>query len=262
MSKFIIGIIITLLLVVVAIPRAAFAGNGDYNDATNPQFGGEWTNEDNINWGDDDVEDMYNALQDAGWADTWGGSFKWGGTHAWEQDFKYKEAPGGGTDYLWIDDVDLAWFTGHGSNWRLHFLNPDHDDENLHYYEARWGDHDLEWIMLHSCHVLMDDSLDLWHGTMMMLHLICGSKSTIYDKEDGKNVAKYLIDSDGSGPDVAYTVQKSWFYGCDVHQASGVTLRCMSEYWLYGYEYIWGQGRTYADVPGDPYYSVYTYNCS
>lgn len=118
------------------------------------------------------IEGFYN------WMGTIGGynrEFNYGEYAAWEQDFKYYDI--GGTDNDWVDAVDWVYYQDHGNPDGIAFSS-NHDDGGLHYTEARWGDGDLEWIVLDACSPLAwvnEDGVNVWERwtpALQGLHLI------------------------------------------------------------------------------------------
>ena len=171
----------------------------------------------------------------------------------------------GGLDYLYADNVDICWFQGHSSPNRPHqalsFIDTSHDDKYLEYWEAKWGDKDLEWMFIHSCEILSDENRGWWAWARNGIHLICGAKSIMHDCNDGGNVADYLVDDPGWW-DFAHTVKWSWFHGCDINQWDDVILCVIGENQECGDDYIWCEGSVCDDPPLDSTYSVWTYYCS
>ena len=99
---------------------------------------------------DDLAKRFYNKMASfTGWL----GSFSFGQLSAWEEDFKFETAQNGGTDNYYIDAVDLALFSGHGWYTGVSFMG-NHDDTWLDHTECRWGDGDLEWMLLDACRTL------------------------------------------------------------------------------------------------------------
>ena len=81
--------------------------------------------------------------------------FNWGDFNAWERDFK--DPAFGGTDTSWADNVDALFYTGHAGDNGWSF--PGHfDDDSLNYWEARYGNNDLEWITIAACGPLQNGS--------------------------------------------------------------------------------------------------------
>ena len=109
----------------------------------------------------EDAGGFYDELvQHEGWV----GSFNWGNSAAWEEDFKRTSK--GGTAPTWADSVGFAYFTGHGSPWGFYF-RCDIPDDNLVECDGysgpsngdlRLGSGDLEWLALEVCNTLQLDA--------------------------------------------------------------------------------------------------------
>jgi len=268
------------LLLVVAILAASrllvtemvYAGGGDSNDETNPSVGAVGMNNYDrkpLNNAVKSASGFYNYIyNNAGW-DSWENFLKLDNA-VYEKYFKRHDYDYGGWDILYADDVDICWFQGHsasvqdifGNYYRaLSFIDEEHDDKYLQYWEAKWGDWDVEWMLIHACKILSDHNRPKWTYARKGVHLICGAKSIMHDRNDGGNVADYLIDDFGWW-DYAHTVKWSWFHGCDINQSSDVTLCIIGENHECGDDYIWGQGPVCADPVRDSTYNVWTYYCS
>lgn len=110
-------------------------------------------------------------------------AFRWNAPNAWERDFRDTATKSGG-DASYVDNVDLAWYTGHGNPGGFSFDNGAHDDAWIVPNDARWGDRDLEWLQLESCNVLQfdDGSGNLvwsrWSNRFDGLHLLNGFQTT------------------------------------------------------------------------------------
>jgi len=184
------------------------------DDANTREIGIEWVNQYN-GWAgnlaacDDDAIGFYTTLTGKGFT----GFYNWGDNNAWEQDFKSPEKPGGGTDTSWADNVDFAYFSGHGNSTGFYFGSTT-DDHGLNNTDAVWGDKDLEWIALSSCMVLQDPGMfDRWGWNVFRgLHMILGMHTVMSDTtEQGKYFARYMT-GDGAYP--AYgtktTIKEAW----------------------------------------------------
>lgn len=153
------------------------------------EVGVEWVN--NYDWLNqlthehEDAGGFYNELVNH---DGWVGRFNWGNSNAWEEDFKRTDK--GGTANHWVDTVDFAYFTGHGSPWGFYFRSDVPDDsivEADHYSgpdngDMRLGMLDLEWLALEVCETLKLDAtrggsnydvFDRWAKSFQGLHIIC-----------------------------------------------------------------------------------------
>lgn len=159
------------------------APSGDYDDGVK-EVGIEWvgnTGHPPLPNTQTNIEGFYN------WMGVYGGynrEFNWGEYSAWEEDFKYEGF--GGTDSQWVDAVDFVYYQDHGNPNGVAFSS-NHDDGGLHYSEARWGDGDLEWIVLDACSPLAwvnENNVNVWErwtpalqGLHMILSFSTGSNN-------------------------------------------------------------------------------------
>lgn len=163
--------------------------------------------------------------------DGWVGRFNEGDANAWEKHFKRTSK--GGIDDQWIDGVDFVYFAGHGAGDGSMKTNVGlgggftfgvnaNDDWVLASTvnkEPRWGDGDLEWIVLDVCSALALQSdgagyplstrwanSDVMHG----LHYILGFRTSAHDNGScnrGKIFAEYIT---GARDGTKYTVREAW----------------------------------------------------
>ena len=128
----------------------------------------------------------------ANWGSGWVTDFRWTDDLAWERDFKTSAL--GGTDTVWMDDVDLGLFTGHGNQNGV-FLGVNQDDLTIRWDEALLGDKDLEWLILDACLVLSDNAgkWNRWGWPVFKgLHYIFSYSSITYDVDSrGEDFVKY-----------------------------------------------------------------------
>jgi len=145
-------------------------------------------------------------------ADGWDSKPECGDWYAWEEDFKFRGGPEGGTDFEWIDAVDFAYFSGHGCYDNICFRNLA-DYRCLSFEDARWGgdeggnpgeEGDLEWIVLDACSTLKwchggwvigDESyvFDRWDQAFDGLHYVLGfSSNTGGGADRGRIFAQYM----------------------------------------------------------------------
>lgn len=189
--------------------------------------------------------------------------FLWTGTNSWERDFRQTGAPTNGDDAGWVDDVDLAWYTGHGSPGSFTFDNPSHDDGSVVPNDARWGDRDLEWMQIESCNVLQFDSggvaiWDRWAKVFDGLHLLNGFQTTAscVDTPSGTSgrFSRYLFPR----PIFFFTlpalkVRQAWAqmaYDLEPAGKQYVTMGAAAAGWVTNYDdYFWGQGPVGFDIP-------------
>jgi hypothetical protein len=194
------------------------AGN---DDADQKEVGVEWVenySSDPLKWTSEAAEGFYSRLGEIGWTKR----FDFGDDLAWESDFEKSAV--GGSDYLYIDTVDFAWFGGHGDSAEFMF-STNHDGDGaypcvVHYTEASWGDLDLEWVVISACQVLqwqapLGNVFDRWAWPVFKgLHAIFGFDSNASDQpiwtdpfhltweSPGKRFVDYMA--------VPYTIGESW----------------------------------------------------
>lgn len=127
----------------------------------------------------------------------WERKFNWGDNAAWEEDFKKIWV--GGTDYIWIDNVNFGYFSGHGDPDSFAFGTHYDDPYLTGRTEAYWGDQYLNWIVIDACEVLKYYGngryvWDRWiYPVMYGLHSIMGFDSVSRDVRDrGSYFARYM----------------------------------------------------------------------
>lgn len=209
---------------------------------------------------DDDSTDFYNKLGNDGWSK----DFNWGDYAAYEEDFKKVSL--GGTDSDWIDEVDFAFYAGHGYPTGFYFNN-NHDDKKLGgidtHHDAEWGDLDLEWIALACCEVLKNSDDDgewyeRWgYEVFKGLHQIEGFDTSVSDDPNhGEIFADYMIVNE-------YTIKTAWFKMADDIEPIGTRAVVMGvcddgyETWN---DHLWGHGSVASDKtdPSCLFWAVHT----
>ena len=185
-------------------------------------------------------------------------AFDWRGWSAWERDFK--DTSQGGTDHIYVDNVDAQWYTGHGWSGGFTFKAAI-DDTEITPADARWGDRDLEWMQLESCQVLRDtnghsDYFGRWGGAIDGLHMLNGFHTNAYcvGGGTGGTFASYLFPRQflfWTLP--AMTVRNAWAQMAIDKEPGGVVYRSMGNIgsgWTTNIgDYFWGQGPTGPDIP-------------
>lgn len=179
--------IIALLILICNMPNVC-AGQDDSNIK---EVGVEWICNyskareagwpaSDLTYADDNAEKFYQWLINIGWS-----GFHFGNNMAWESDFEKPAV--GGSDYVWIDGVDFAYFCGHGTK-TFFLFGTNHDADGAFEwrvswrYEAEWGDQDLEWIVLHACECLYEYQIKSWFEPVFKgLHIIMGFHTAAYD---------------------------------------------------------------------------------
>jgi hypothetical protein len=122
--------------------------------------------------------------------------FEWGDNLAWDQDFETSGlgSPPSGTDTVWADNVDMVFFSGHGSADRFYF-GRQIDDAVAKNTEIQWGQQCLNWIVLDACNILeWPGAFDRWGWPVFKgLHYILGFHTTTGDEPyRGQVLAQYL----------------------------------------------------------------------
>lgn len=168
------------------------------------------------------AEGFYNIISAYG---DWVGEFNRGNADAWEEHFKRESK--GGTDTDWIDAVDFAYFAGHGAGSTglgtgdaFTFGVDAHDDWILSVVptnrEPRWGDQDLEFIVLDVCSPLIRLEDGALHSlgqryansdVMRGLHYILGFRTAAYDSSSRYRLGLLSIALDHLSLGRAYLLQ-------------------------------------------------------
>jgi hypothetical protein len=188
------------------------------DDSNGKEVGIEWVNKytwcSHLHNNHTNARGFYNKLGSAGWTKC----FDWGDSLAWEEDFKYRYGPQGGTDFVWIDAVDFAFFSGHGSPTAIAF-EVKKDVRLFSFDNARWGgtaggasneQADLEWIVLDACQTLAHtasgvDVFARWDQAFDGLHYVLGFHTTCSDdKNRGKKFAQKMKQG--------WSVRDAWIY--------------------------------------------------
>lgn len=172
-------------------------------------IGIEWVNQYNGNASDlsnndDNARGFYNTLHGTR-------QFDYGDNLAWDRDFEKsgKGNPSDGTDTTYADNVDIAFFSGHGARDYLLFGRNDFDNGKARNTEMELGDKDLEWIVFDGCNALVFDGVwNRWGwGVFKGLHYILGFATICYDRRDrGEKFANRLNDS--------WTMREAWIKAC------------------------------------------------
>ncbi|MFA5002614.1 MAG: DUF6345 domain-containing protein [Methanolinea sp.] len=101
----------------------------------------------------------------------WNGRFIIGDNNGLAQKSHWEKS----TDSNYIDNSHFALFSGHGGPDRIIFYHPNDENlRNLYYYEAEWGDGQVDWIALAACNVLNQSSYQNWQSAFKGLHSIVG----------------------------------------------------------------------------------------
>lgn len=187
--------------------------------------------------------------------------FYFGDYSAWEDDFK--DPTNSGTDSSYVDDVDMVWYTGHasGSGWTF---NDGHDDDFLHYDDARYGNRDLEWLVIAACGPLQSSADGLswaqrWGPAFDGLHMMMGYATVSNDNDrEGRLLAlnmhgyttDYLFWTETTH---AMRLRQAWAVTASDVQPSSVIYAMMGPGRADGVsdynDYFWGRGGVGPDIP-------------
>jgi len=154
-------------------------------------------------------------------------------------------------DFCWeshndsfVDDMDIAIFAGHGSNW--HFVGTDNKGVDLRYVsngaDDGYGDDNCEFVAFQSCGVVpspLDSSQWAYNwtrssGAFEGLHQAMGFRNSSYQSTD-QDVTNVF----GVFTRFGYGVWQSWFLGIN----------------LEAYSYEFGCAVMYPTAENDTYYS-------
>ncbi len=199
----------------------------------------------------------------------WTGStfdYLWTYNDAWETDYRSDTLTNRkGIDGRFADEVDVAWYTGHGTPDQIAFPGY-HWDTKLEPREAFWGNTDLEWLMLQSCDVLKDvagktgtTAVARWGRAFGGLHLLNGfaTQATCGDGSFGPLIATYLNGSAGAPGTAAVPAQpvvSAWAAAAIRHEPVGHVVRSIAPIGKQGVtplnDSLWGRGTVGPDVRG------------
>lgn len=111
--------------------------------------------------------------------------FHLGDDVAWDRDFEQQGvgSPAAGTDTIWAETVDIAFFSVHGSPGGFLFGIADKGDGLAKPAELQCGHGGLNWIALDACNVLAADGVfDRWRPAFKGLHYVLGFHTTTDDE--------------------------------------------------------------------------------
>lgn len=134
--------------------------------------------------------------------------FNYGDDLAWDRDFQDNDVDPNGTDHRYIDNVDIAFFSGHGGPNGPCFGRTDLDDGRARPDEILWGNRDLEWIVFDACELLARPyPAGRWRRVFKGLHYILGFKTGCHDERHrGRRFAYWL--------NRRMTVRGAWMRAC------------------------------------------------
>lgn len=178
-------------------------------------------------------------------------TFNWGDFGAWEEDFK-DPAFATGNDTNFADAVDLVFYTGHANGEGFSFCS-NVDDTWLGWQDAKWGNSNLEWLVIAACGPLQDDGGQWqarWDDAFDGLHLLMGYATISWDNTtEGSTFADGILRYDH------LNVRESWAMTAVAVQPSDVIYATMGVWgpsWTLPNwdDYFWGMGATGPDTWG------------
>ncbi len=178
--------------------------------------------------------------------------FSWLDANAWEQD--WKDPIYSGDDQDWVDDVDMAYWQGHGSPGGFSFSGcSSNDDTFLSKDDALWGNRNVEWISLFTCLVLAEESggerwWQRWGPAFDRLHQINSFDTVSYhSSQHGGIFADYMLRNN------PMTVRQAWAQASIDDQPAQViwaTMGVISNGSLTNFnDHYWGKGSVGPDIP-------------
>ncbi|KAL8722719.1 MAG: hypothetical protein Q9225_000831 [Loekoesia sp. 1 TL-2023] len=179
----------------------------------------------------------------------WTRRFDWGDNLVWESDWNRN-------DDIWVDTVDLMFYTGHanGNGWVTAAPDSTFVDYSIVGTQPQnpgdlWGQLDMEWLVVAACGPHQDDSFiagggdafQRWRGVFDGLHVFLGYGTVTADTAlEGARLIKYARQG--------ATIVDSWFRTAKEIQTSGVWVTAM---WSgsSGQDHLPGHGSIAADQP-------------
>ena len=159
---------------------------------------------------------------------TWTNRFDWGDNLVWESDWNRN-------DDVWVDTVDLMFYTGHanGDGWVTAAPDSTFVDHSIVGANPEnpgdlWGQLDLEWLVVAACGPHQDDRIvagggnafDRWRGVFDGLHLFLGYATVTADTAgEGSRLVQY---AKGGA-----TLKDSWFRTAKETQGGDVWVTAM-----------------------------------
>jgi hypothetical protein len=157
------------------------------------------------------IGSFYNKMASFGYIP----EFNFGEYTAWEEDFK--TLANGGTDYKFVDRVDIVYYQDHGNPDGVAFSTTNADDDWMSPGECSWGEGDLEWIIFDACSPLAWENkdqvnvFDRWNMVFGGLHMVC-SFATESNNVQSRGYWFSMFLSTGT------SVMDSWFHATSLTQ--------------------------------------------
>jgi hypothetical protein len=175
----------------------------------------EWVNNyhgraNNLSNNDNNAQGFYNKLNGTK-------SFEYGDDLAWDQDFEESGigSPAAGSDTSYADNVDIVFFSGHGSSSGLFFGRSTLDDGEAKPAELGLGNRECEWLIADACQFLdINNVFNRLRSAFKGLHFILGFHTTCLDVKDrGEKFAGKL--------NGGQRVRDAWINACAETEDSG-----------------------------------------
>lgn len=174
----------------------------------------------------------------------WTAPYVYGSTSAWESDWTTNEES-------YVDNVDLAYFAGHGSTQGFYFGvgGNTHNDNVATAEDAqnRWGTKDNDWIGIAACNVLDDpySNLQRWARAMNGTRLIMGMKTVMADVDFGASLGWHMRWGN--------SMAQAWFKATNEKLPSSQISRILGEE-TYNYNDQWFNHDDFQAVDSDFYW--------
>ncbi len=203
------------------------------------------------------AERLYNNLSSIGWQQ----SFDVGDTDVKASIFDINGL--GGSSPYYVDDVDLAFWSGHGGHDGLCTTTDGTPILHIFYYayfaDSNWGGR-LKWIGLDSCNGT-EGGYGGVAGAMKGVHVVCGfsTHGGQVNPTMGEKWSYHMV----KGTEPAENVTRAWFHAAQEVEAAGTVAQVWYGDQNCSNDYIWGQGPVASDpdpnaqkVPSQPYLVV------
>lgn len=174
----------------------------------------------------------------------WSAPYVYGNGLAWESDWTANEES-------YIDNVDYAYFAGHGSTAGIYFgVGGNTHNDGLadgNEVQYRWGTRDNDWIGLAACNVLDDpyENLQKWARAMNGTRLLMGMKTIMSDTDLGAAIGWNMRWND--------SMAQAWFKAVNQKLPSSQIARIIGEE-TYNYNDRWTEHDDNQPVDSDFYW--------
>ena len=192
-----------------------------------------------------------------GFVSTFGSSgvpsrFNWGNQNAWQRDFLDRDFVGNALDQDYVDRVDFTFYTGHANGDGFTFCS----EQNTGFLgfgdNPRWGDVELEWLIIAACGPLQEDWggqrwWQRWGPAFDGLHLFMGYQTVTFDNDqEGTIVASRTL--------AGATVRSAWVEAAVATQGEAELWAVMGVIGASGMsnydDHVWGEGSVGPDIRG------------